>query len=283
MKVEYEGGSIPTLIGDEEVENQLRYSEQFGQVEGDPTKNGYFLYDFGICRNCYNSLITSDHKKYSAITMNHRAEIQIAKQKCYQLMLNEVYSAIPSVINQVTYGTILSITNEEVHEEDEHAIKSEKRTKKRVNSYWHKYKDKLVTFYVELLIAVYVNRTLVNYVNDASSLLDSYSKKVVNLPFFNSILIEKNVCEPENLYNYIVCNESTRFPVPETPNALFYNQISYGLFDLYEDSKIDYDEIVTNCSRSIEIINSVKGPVMQVLRKEAMSVINKILSFPANN
>ncbi|MDP3114394.1 MAG: hypothetical protein Q8M98_06415 [Candidatus Cloacimonadaceae bacterium] len=273
LKVEYEGGNLSTLIGDDEVSNQLNYSEQFGQIESDPNKDGYYLYDFGVCSNCYNNAVSSDHKKYSITTIEHNANVQRAKQQCYQLVLNEVFSAIPAVIDQVTYETIVSLTNEEIHSADVHAKISDKHVEKRVKSYWHTYKDKLVSSYVELMIAMYVNRTIVSYVNEVSSLLDSYSKKVIKLPFYNSILIEKKVSGPENLNNYIESPETTRFPVSETPYDVFYNQINYGLFSLYEDSKIDYDDIVSICSQSIDVINNIKAPIIQVLRQEGMCVI----------
>ncbi len=63
LTIEYQGGATMTQIGDMEVYRQQELSQQLGQPSAYPESEGYYLYDIGLCAECYtdvNKKINSD-------------------------------------------------------------------------------------------------------------------------------------------------------------------------------------------------------------------------------
>ncbi len=54
--IEYKDGAQMTQIGDDNVHKQMELSQQFGQINDNPNQDGYYLYDIGLCSDCFAAI-----------------------------------------------------------------------------------------------------------------------------------------------------------------------------------------------------------------------------------
>ena len=128
LTIEYQGGAQMTQIGDMEVYRQQELSQQLGQLSADPEREGYYLYDIGLCAECYTDVsreINSDREKKVFSLIDSLNE----KKKSYLDDIEEIISSISmKLIYQWDLNMLQSILGKKLGAllNDKHMAKSKR-------------------------------------------------------------------------------------------------------------------------------------------------------------
>lgn len=242
-KVEYSGGAQYTQIGDELVSYQLQLSEQLGQPNENPEKQGFYLYDICLCEKCFTSFI----------------QPKLTEQELLAIKIFELYQALMDERDRIidkfdvnSNGPMEEIFSELSTEDfceigfnpnDIDPNLLTKTKKRKVGKFLHNNREGVEAWIFDKLMSNSKYETVIEDHNLKCKRKFEYYEID---KFKNSIVTtyhKKNISMPENLNPYIICEFSVREPFDKTEKNYVYYQYEVDLYELFNETPILKDEL----------------------------------------
>lgn len=217
--VEYQGGALMTQIGDIEIMKQEHIAKELGENQNG--ENGYYLYDIGICENCYKTKINK-----SIQNRCERVDALLQElQENLELLEKTFYENLPKVRDIIKWNEMakeLEIDTDSLIDRREN--KSKKRTP--LKTYIHNNADKLTYYIVKKTFEIpEVENFTANYLNKKNAIISEIDKLFRKDSFFrfnNICYYFKDTTKAENLNSHFLADTTIRVPRDDSPSEKFY-------------------------------------------------------------
>ena len=236
ITIEYEGGPLYTQIGDSSVYYQLEISEKIGQPNSKPEEEGFFLYDIGICSNCFEKACGHDALESNVKFFDLIDLISIKKNEYLDQISKLILDLSAKIISNLNIKDIESAIDGNFDRDfgDKYALPSKK--KKLFNAFWNKNKDNFAQYVLTLLL-------LEDNIKQEIMKWDEFSGPVIEdlksiLRTGHKIYTIKNTEETENLNDYICAETTVRTPVDFSIKEKFYFE-----FEIEDENIDDFADI----------------------------------------
>lgn len=233
VQVEYEGGASVTQIGDMEVMRQLEYSEQLGQPSAEPYEEGFYLYDFGVCDECYGNLAsTEDRERYEQI-FHLLGKIETERSQAIEAISIIAADAIGSVAVNLTLQDISAAIGSPVDATlgDKHATEAKKR--RLITGFVQDYSNRVEPYIQKKAFAEGRIKQSMKQYREEIKLSKSQLSSLLDMTKGKSF-VQKHTNAAENLNEYIITSETVRYPVDDAIDEVFYYPVEYDVSELMQ-------------------------------------------------
>lgn len=219
LKVNYEGGALYTQIGDNRIMQQQDIADSYKQPNPNPNEEGYYLYDIGLCENCWEVQVDGGQKSmFEEIVkiMNTNVALRdntiliieemlpnLTENIACAMTIEDVKSAIATPID-LTLG-------------DKHATLSKRQ--KLCKSFAQHHRDALENYIIDKSWMDSDIKEVVDNYNNAAQPLHDRLKKLIGKS--RILYYSKETNAAENLNGYILAETTVRKPVEGSPDELF--------------------------------------------------------------
>lgn len=233
VQVEYEGGALVTQIGDMAVSRQLEYSEQLGQPSADPYKEGFYLYDFGVCGSCYENLASAEDRERYGQIFHLISTIEAERSQAIEAVSDVAADAIKSVALGLTLLDISKAIDSPVDARlgDKHATVGKKR--RQITGFVQDYSNRIQPYILEKAFADGPIRQIVEQYREETTSSISQLSSLLDVTQGKSFL-QKHTNATESLNDYIISRYMVRYPVDDAIDEVFYYAVRYDVRKLMQ-------------------------------------------------
>jgi hypothetical protein len=231
LYVDYIGGSLYVHISDIEIMRQLEIAKELNEQQSQ--EDGFYLYDIGICQNCYDKLdeiVKTNSIKFIELI----SKVEEKHNQTYSILEKEIENFVKEAPNILKWEDISKAIERDVNIEeliDRRPIKSKKRSPIRrfIHQNAHQLSNYIIDYFLNTPNTIEI---LDNYKNSLAPILDEIKKIIKETP---TIYISKLTNVPENLNPVMVTDMSVRVPVENTKEELFYYPIEVNFDRIVEE------------------------------------------------
>jgi hypothetical protein len=248
IQVEYEGGAALTQIGDYRVSLQQEYSKEFGQPNDNPETEGYYLFDIGVCQECYqNNIFLKDQStEQNKQKLLSGYDDLISKKDAFVEENLELFTKfISEKIETFSLDNINIIAGKDFDPDLGDKYASPKKKKGLFNAYFQQnIRDRVVPYFLKCAFNdPDISQIVLNHNKSSKkqwkTLRKPFSEKII------SIHVPTLISQAENLNDYIQCESTVRCPTKDTPNVNFYHKVELSLNnDIKSDFLISKKDIL---------------------------------------
>ncbi len=237
VRIEYKNSPMQTQVGDFKAMHHMELSQQYGQINSNPNEEGYYLYDFGLCSDCFAKEVNDEVRKKSdriVYIYDKLAEIHDTYSQNINKSIPDTAKEIMANINPETFCNSKMYTimkNKHIL-----ASKKEKQIKSIIR---YSYYDIQADILKKVFQHSSIKEILVNY----SAKSKKYKKELKQLiQDNNTIFISKRTDAVENLNDYIESDLSVRYPEDDSIQEIFYYEVELNLSEVLTSFKMNYKD-----------------------------------------
>lgn len=250
VPIDYVGGSLETQIGDMAVNRQLEYSEHLGQPSANPYEEGFYLYDIGVCGECYEKMDSPENRERYEQIFHSLDEIQAERNQALQAISFIAEDTIGSIASGLTLQDIGSAVGSPIDASfgDKHAAATKKQ--RMITGFVQNYSNRIQPYILEKAFAEGpIHQILEQYRGETKPLTNQLTS-LLGLTQGKGYL-QKHTNAAENLNDYIISDMTVREPVAGAIDEIFYYPVEYDVPELMqflairpEDSEIHVHMLV---------------------------------------
>lgn len=261
IKVEYEGGACPTLIGDMNVIQQISLNEKYSTISHSPVSEEYYFHDTsGICERCFSNYDT----KGSQDILNMYIELRRSYENYYDEFQELLSNSIFEYINNLSKDKFGEIDINSYNDTIGHKFfKLTSKRDKLIEEFIMAIREKIINELNEVLHTDNRLAEVIKLYNDKTEELNNSILKSLE-EYKGKFFYEKHIDETENLNDLIEHQFAVRKPESATPKLKFYYELDQPKTTIREELE-SFDTHMWYSFDENEVIKKVKEKLYQVL------------------
>ena len=253
VSVDYEDGAMMTQIGDLEVMYQQEIAEELNEQQTLDDR-GFYLYDFGVCKSCYEKLDAETKKRSDKFNELYRS-VDSLYRSAYTKVYDSFTKSMEQVVSNLTWNDISEmvggVSKDDLIETRQHKGKRRSPLKQFIRNNSTKLEKAIIK---RILKMSKIDAILSQYQEQSQNIFREMKEL---LKANNIVYYFKMTDEAENLNEYIVTDTSVRKPVAGSISEPFYYLIEVSHSTIRKSYRLGMNEFYLSKDELEKVITKV--------------------------